>query len=94
MNEMEKNEKLEIRGINRDELVTYLTELGGKIITNDKNLTVINSGEWNCVVAPEEFFTFMHSEIPKIQLEFHSENKEILTKVLREFRLKTFRAGG
>lgn len=88
------NEKLEIRGINCTELVNYLIELGGNQVPNEENVTSIKSGDWYCEVAQEETFTFMHSEIPKVHLEFQSENKESLAEVLRKFRLKTFRAGG
>lgn len=88
------NENLEIRGINRSELVAYLKELGGKQVSDEENVVMIKSGDWSCQVEPEEIFTFMHSDLPKVHLEFYSENKETLAEVLRKFRLKTFRAGG
>ncbi|WP_280768333.1 hypothetical protein [Salipaludibacillus daqingensis] len=87
-------EKLEIRGIHHKDIISYLMELGGEKVPSEEDFVVIDSKEWKCTVSPEQFFTFMHSSIPKVHLEFQSDNSELLTEVLRKFRLKTFRAGG
>jgi hypothetical protein len=82
--------KLEIRGISRKELITYLLQIGAK--TNDNSNFF--GDNWSCQVYSEEHFHMFQSWIPKVELVFHFCDLDTLTKVIESFRKKTFRAGG
>lgn len=84
------DEKLEIRGISRKELITYLIQIGAT--TNNNQLFL---GEnWSCQISEENHFHMFQSWIPKVSLQFSSEDPVKLKKVVMSFRKKTFRAGG
>ncbi|PYZ94410.1 hypothetical protein CR194_02435 [Salipaludibacillus keqinensis] len=91
---MEYKEKLEIRGISRDELFKYVQELGGERLSSNSDMILFQSDKWSCTLSSEETFYFMHSDIPIVHVSFHSSNEDALRDILRKFRLKTFRAGG
>lgn len=82
--------KLEIRGISRKELITYLLQIGAT--TNDNSNFV--GDNWSCQVYGEDHFHMFQSRIPKVELVFHSCDPDTLTKVIESFRKKTLRAGG
>jgi hypothetical protein len=83
-------EKIEIRGISRREIITYLIQLGA--VTDNNHLFI--GDDWFCYVADEDTFHMFQSQIPKIELIFRSEDHELLMNILKNFRKKTFRAGG
>ncbi|OLO27322.1 hypothetical protein BTR23_20585 [Alkalihalophilus pseudofirmus] len=86
-------EKLEIRGIHRQNILEYLRQLGGKGKLELEE-DVFTTEQWKCIVSPEKFIRMFQSDIPIVFVTFYSEEEEALTVVLRRFRLKTFRAGG
>ncbi|MFN7253058.1 MAG: hypothetical protein ACK4M9_20130 [Anaerobacillus sp.] len=82
--------KLEIRGINRKELTTYLLQIGA---TTNNNYNFVGDN-WSCQVSEEDHFHMFQSLIPKVKLVFHTSDLDTLSKVIDSFRKKTFRAGG
>ncbi|MDQ0340380.1 hypothetical protein J2S00_003189 [Caldalkalibacillus uzonensis] len=88
-------EQLEIRGVNRRDILRYLSELGGQICTESlASTTVFQHPNWECHVSREEFFIFLQSQVPKVHVRFLSSNQHKLEEIVEAFRLKTFRAGG
>ncbi|RXJ03816.1 hypothetical protein DS745_00030 [Anaerobacillus alkaliphilus] len=85
-----EEEKLEIRGILRKDIISYLLQLGSKAVTDE----LFVSESWECEVSTEERFFMFQSWIPKVQILFRSEDETVLKTVLVNFRKKTFRAGG
>ena len=83
-------ENLEIRGITRKEIISYLINLGA---TTYNDSLFVNE-KWSCYVEEEEHFHMFQSLIPKVKIKFYSEDKEILKNVIQNFRKKIFRAGG
>jgi len=83
--------KLEIRGINRQDIIKYLQQLGAVVELSN---SIYKSDDWSCQVSVEESFHMFQSIIPKVHLKFYSEDKAILEDVLTNFHKKTFRAGG
>ncbi|MCT8138778.1 hypothetical protein H1D32_14260 [Anaerobacillus sp. CMMVII] len=83
-------EKLEIRGISRKELIIYLLQLGA--IESDNHLYRANN--WTCYISDEDRFHMFQSWIPRVELVFSSTDLDSLKEVLKNFRKKTFRAGG
>lgn len=84
-------QKLEIRGIHRNDIFHYLVQLNGNYQEEQK--LFINS-QWQCEISEESYFIFLQSEIPIVFVTFSSENEETLDEIIRKFRLKTLRAGG
>jgi hypothetical protein len=84
---------LEIRGINRDDLITYLIQLKGNLIDNEIQTTISGKG-WRCTLSEEEHFLFLQSNIPKVFVTFSAADSQVLEQIIKDFRLKTFRAGG
>jgi hypothetical protein len=84
---------LEIRGISRADLVRYLIQLKGKAIEDQTQDTFAGTG-WCCTLSQEESFIFLQSKIPKVFVTFTAEESETLEQIIKDFRLKTFRAGG
>lgn len=83
--------KLEIRGINRQDIIKYLQQLGAIVELSN---SIYKSDYWSCQVSEEESFHMFQSIIPKVYLKFIAEDKAILDDVLTNFHKKTFRAGG
>lgn len=90
-------QKLQMRGINRRDIVRYLEEMGGTQlkgqVTETAGHTLVGHG-WTCFVAQETYFTWFQSQIPKVDVVFQAENADVMQTVLQKFRLKTLRAGG
>lgn len=84
------DEMLEIRGISRNELITYLMQIGA----TTKNNHLFLGENWTCQISEEDHFHMFQSWIPKVSLIFSSEDPVTLKKVVMNFRKKTFRAGG
>lgn len=87
-------EKLEIRGIARKELIIYLEQLGAVSTVINSTELIFKSDYWSCQVSEEDSFRMFQSNIPKVYLCFIATDKQILEVVLENFRKKTFRAGG
>lgn len=87
-------EKLEIRGIARKEIIIYLQQLGATSETTDSTELIFKGNYWSCHVSEEDSFQMFQSIIPKVHLRFIARDKQILETVLKNFRKKTFRAGG
>ena len=85
-------ETLEIRGINRSDLISYLIAIGGQQKGMDTN--IVFDEQWHAVVSNEQFFRFLQSDVPKVFVTFVSEDENILKGIIEKFRKKTFRAGG
>lgn len=83
-------EKIEIRGISRKELISYLKQIGATATNN----LIWEGVNWSCHVGDEGSFRMFQSTIPKVELIFKAESEEILSHILTLFRKKTFRAGG
>jgi hypothetical protein len=86
-------ETLEIRGINRDDLITYLIQLKGEIVENQTSTTFSGNG-WSCTLSEEEYFLFLQSNVPKVFVTFSAKESQTLEQIIKDFRRKTFRAGG
>jgi hypothetical protein len=86
-------ETLEIRGINREDLITYLIQLKGNLIDSETQVTFSGKG-WACTLSEEEHFLFLQSNIPKVFVTFSATDSQALEQIIKDFRLKTFRAGG
>lgn len=87
-------EKLEIRGITRKEIIIYLQQLGAVSKIRNSTELIVKCDDWSCHVSAEDSFHMFHSIIPKVHLRFIANDKQILETVLKNFRKKTFRAGG
>lgn len=87
-------EKLEIRGIARKEIMIYLQQLGTASEMINSTELIVKCDDWSCHVSAEDSFYMFHSIIPKVYLRFIANDKQILETVLKNFRKKTFRAGG
>ncbi|MEB3101376.1 hypothetical protein [Ferviditalea candida] len=84
---------LEIRGIYRKYLVHYLIELDGAKENSTPQLSFTGNG-WTCTLSQEEYFTFLQSQVPIVNVTLQAGNSEILDEIVRKFRFKTIRAGG
>jgi hypothetical protein len=82
-------EKREIRGIARKELIRYILQLGATEIYNG----FYSASQWTCSISEEEYFFMFQSQIPRVSLLFSSEDDQILKDVLTSLSKKTFRAG-
>ncbi|SER47279.1 hypothetical protein [Salipaludibacillus aurantiacus] len=91
---MTVTETLENRGIPQKELISYLTQLGGIASKVENGRAVVRHKNWLCVLISKPPVMFMHSEIPVVIVKFEAEKEQELEKILKKFRLKTFRAGG
>lgn len=85
-----KEKKIETRGISRKEIVTYLNQLGATTVDH----TLFMGNNWTCHVFEEDYFHMFQSLIPKVNVQFNSEEEEVLVETVRMFRKKIFRAGG
>lgn len=85
---------MEIRGIRIDEIAAYFEQIGGERSESEDSYLVISNNDWYVNISPEESFTFMHSEIPIVHFTIYAANEAILDQIVKEIRLKTFRAGG
>lgn len=85
-------EELEIRGIHRTDILAYLIQLNGHYKQEDQSVIVGNN--WECFVSQESYMRMFHSDIPIVFVTFTSNSEKVLKEVIRQFRLKTFRAGG
>lgn len=85
---MMEEQTLEIRGIHRKDILIYVQEIKTKILPQKAE------DAWKCTVSKEEIFHLFQSEIPKVFVTFSADTATLLEKIIKEFRLKTFRAGG
>ncbi|UOE92182.1 hypothetical protein [Alkalihalobacillus sp. LMS39] len=82
--------QLEIRGIHRQNIIDYIYQLHGK----EKKPNHYQGPTWTCTVSKEKTIRFFQSDIPVVFVTFWSGDKDVLETILKQFRLKTFRAGG
>ncbi len=84
--------ELEIRGISRKYLSTYLLQLGA--VKDPTNSCLYKGNTWSCKLSDEENFHMFQSIIPKVFVFFEADDAETLAEIITQFRKKTFRAGG
>ena len=82
--------ELEIRGINRKDIVKYLYQLGVK---KSEDQQLYQADDWSCHVGEEQSFFMFQSDIPKVKIKFCTDDQEVLEKIVKELSKKTFRAG-
>ncbi|UCZ54670.1 hypothetical protein LGQ02_07955 [Bacillus shivajii] len=85
---------LEIRGIYKKQLISYLQELGGVCKEVSGDVSTVMHDKWACSLSKQMTFRFFQSDVPKVFLTFKAENEETLSTLIKSFRKKTFRAGG
>jgi hypothetical protein len=88
-------EKLEIRGIRRHEIVHYLLQMGAKPVPLQQGESTGHyvSDLWQCQVSEETFVTVMRSNVPQVKVSFTFRDPNDSKTVLNKFRLKIWRAG-
>lgn len=85
---------LEFRGIKREHICTYLTEMGGNQVTFTFPLIYDGLG-WRVQLLNEKELSFTAAfKVNAVDIRFEALNMDILDEIIRNFRLKTFRAGG
>lgn len=78
---------LEIRGIHRQRLIVYIQEIKHAMVEQQIY------DHWDCDLSEEEYLFLFQSDIPRVYITFEAASADLLAKILKEFRLKTLRAG-
>lgn len=89
-------QELEVRGIPRSHIISYLREIGAETNANDDpehGLTLM-AEKWKAHVKPEDHLSFSSVFIiPRMYVHFSGSQHEVEEAVFR-FRRKITRAGG
>ncbi len=89
-------QELEVRGIPRNHIISYLREIGAETSENDDpqhGLTLM-AEKWKAHVKPEDQLSFSPVfTIPRMYVHFSGSRHEVEEAVFR-FRRKITRAGG
>jgi hypothetical protein len=89
-----QTKELEFRGIPLEHLGMYFQELGGEKIT-DSFPFIYRAEDWSAHILNQEEITFTAVfKVNAVHIRFIAENEEMLEKVIKGYRMKTFRAGG
>ena len=85
---------LEFRGINRNHLLLYFEELGGKLKTNSFPY-IIESEKWSGQIISEEELTITSTfKVNAVKIRFIAAEESILEELIKKYRYKTTRIGG
>lgn len=86
--------ELEFRGINLGDLGSYLEELGGRLVT-DSFPYVYQGDGWRGELLSEEELSFTSVfKVNAVKIRLVAESDAELEKLVKNYRLKTFRVGG
>ncbi|MCQ6274309.1 hypothetical protein JMM81_04870 [Bacillus sp. V3B] len=86
--------ELEFRGIHLEHLKMYFQELGGELVTDSFPFIYEGDG-WSTYILREEEIAFTNVfKVNAVFIRFAAKNEEILEKIMKSYRMKTFRAGG
>jgi hypothetical protein len=89
-----EEKQLEFRGINLHELMSYIKDIGGLQKTNSFPY-VFKGADWSIEIVEERAIKITSTfEVNAVFIKFSADTEEMVEELIKQYRKKTFRAGG